>query len=555
MPGSNPIQTSAMLDSEAETGTSKSRGVAPSAAQVSKMTAKEKAAYKKQLAAKIASGATTTAQAIQEVQNAVDNINSNLNAIGTAGQTAEGAASAANTLMQQAAEQEDAAKIANELAKSEADKAAALATLEAAKKAAAEAQARAKAELEAQIKAAEAAAAAAKKAAEDAAAAAKKAADEAAAKAAEAAKNAADAAAKAAADKAKADYEAALKAAQEAAGKANAEAAAAAAAVAAAKAQANINTSGNVITTVPGPYPTSAGPASAADILAKQYAEQQAAAEKQKAMDRQNIIDVLSSRLKQYNLSSLLPTITRLAQDGASEATITLALQETPEYQQRFAANQERIKKGLQVLSPAEYLNVEDSYRQILRAYGLTQFDNDQYVKQFISNDMSPAELSNRVVAAVQRVRNADPAITRTLQDYYGIASGDLVAYVLDPNQQYQKIERQISAAEIGTAARKQGLEAGVAVSEQLAAQGISQAEAQKGYATIADILPTAEKLSAIYGTEAPYNQATAEQEVFNQLASAQRKRQRLTQAEIAQFSGQAGASRVALTSPGQGQI
>jgi hypothetical protein len=29
----------------------------------------------------------------------------------------------------------------------------------------------------------------------------------------------------------------------------------------------------------------------------------------------------------------------------------------------------------------------------------------------------------------------------------------DLVAYVLDPNQQFQKIERQVAASEIGVAA------------------------------------------------------------------------------------------------------
>lgn len=269
-----------------------------------------------------------------------------------------------------------------------------------------------------------------------------------------------------------------------------------------------------------------------------------------------SVYTILEDRFRKYGLSSLAGKIRDLAIDGATEDTITIQLQETPEYQLRFKANQERIKKGLSVLSPAEYLGVEDTYRQILRSYGLNQFDNDQYVSQFISNDVSPAELSNRVVTAVQRVRNADPAISTTLRDFYGIGNADLVAYVLDPNQQLPKIERQVAAAEIGAAARRQGLEAGVGVSEALAAQGISQAEAQKGYATIADILPTAEKLSQIYGgVEQKYGQAEAEQEVFNTLASAQRRRQRLTQREIASFSGTTGAARTALTSQTRGQF
>ena len=272
--------------------------------------------------------------------------------------------------------------------------------------------------------------------------------------------------------------------------------------------------------------------------------------------ERMGVYASMADRFNKYGLTGLANKIKELAIKGATEATITLELQDTPEYQQRFSANADRIKRGLAVLTPAEYVNVEDSYRQVLRAYGLKQFDNDAYVRQFIANDMSPTELSNRVVTAVQRVQNADPAVSKQLRDYYGVGKEDLVAYVLDPEQQFQKIQRQVAASEIGVAAGRQGLTAGVAVAEQLAAQGITQAEAQKGYATIADILPTAEKLSGVYGsTMDAYGQSEGEQEVFNSLASAQRKRQRLSAAETATFGATAGTNRVSLTSaksPGQ---
>lgn len=326
-----------------------------------------------------------------------------------------------------------------------------------------------------------------------------------------------------------------VKAAQEAQAKAEADAAAA-------RAQLNAqNTQQNALTQ---------------QLLAQQ---QQAAADAAKAKEttRVSAMNAVMARFNQYGLGSLANKIKELAVDGATEATITLALQETPEYQARFSANTDRLKKGLAVLSPADYISVEDSYRQVLRAYGLTQFDNDAYVKQFIANDVSATELSNRVTTAVQRVQNADPAVLKQLTDYYGIGSKDVVAYVLDPNQQFQKIQRQVSAAEIGVAAAKQGLQSNVAVSEQLAAQGVTQAEAQKGYATIADILPTATKLSEIYGaTLDTYDQSTAEQEVFNQLASAQRKRQKLTATELATFGGSSGLARGGLsTGKTAGQI
>jgi hypothetical protein len=377
--------------------------------------------------------------------------------------------------------------------------------------------------------AAKAAAAAAKKAAEDKAAAeaaivaARTAAELQAAKDALAASNAAAAkAAQAAAD---------ARAASQAAGNA-------------AAANTNINVTGNTVIPAAG--------TTAADIAAKLAADQ---ALEQKMQERIANSKILADRFQKYNLSSLAPKIKELAINGANEATIMLELQETEEYKRRFRANEERIKKNLAVLTPAEYLNVEDGYRQVLRAYGLNQFDTDDYVSQFISNDVSPNEFSNRVVTAVQRIQNADPAITKQLRDYYGIGQNDLVAYVLDPQQQFQKIERQVAASEIGVAAARQDLTAGVSVAEQLAAQGVTQAEAQRGYATIADILPTAEKLSDIYGsTMDTYGQSEAEQEVFNSLASAQRKRQGLTAREIASFSGAAGVNRTSLTTPKVGQ-
>jgi hypothetical protein len=280
-----------------------------------------------------------------------------------------------------------------------------------------------------------------------------------------------------------------------------------------------------------------------------QAAQAAADAAAKETLARESIGTILSDRFAQYGLTTLAPKIMELARAGYGSDTITLELQKTDEYKQRFAANDIRLKNNLKALTPAEYLSVEDAYRQTLRAYGLTQFDTDQYVSQFIANDVAPSELSTRVQMAVQRVQNANPDVANTLRDYYGIGATDLVAYVLDPATQLTKIQRQVTAAEIGSAARTQGLETGVSVAEQLAAQGVDQATAQRGYATIADIMPTAEKLSQIYGTTVgTYDQSAAEQEVFNSLASAQRKRKQLSQAEIAAFSGSSGTSRGSLS-------
>jgi hypothetical protein len=451
--------------------------------------------------------------------------------------------------------------------------------------------------------------AAADKAAADKIAADKAAADKAAADAAaEAARLAAEAAAKAEANriaaeasiaaaktaKELADAKAALIAANQAAADAAAAAAAAdknnaalAAEAAAKLAAANINVSGNTVLPAAGTTEAdiaakavnaAATGTTAAEIATKAandaatkvakdieatakinadklLADEKAAADAAKMAERQSTIATLTERFNKYNLNSLAQTIKNLAIDGANEATITLALQETPEYKERFKANELRMKKGLSVLDPGLYLRTEDSYRQVLREYGLKEFDTDAYVSKFIANDMSPTEFSNRIVTAVQRVQNADPALIAQLKEFYGITADRLVPYVLDPEQEFQKIERQIAAGEIGVAAARQGIKAGVTVADQLAAQGVTAGMAQQGYATIAGRLPAAEKLSQIYGgTMDKYGLDEAEQDVFNSLASAQRKRENLRQREIAAFSGSSGTNKTSLTTSSVGQ-
>ena len=294
---------------------------------------------------------------------------------------------------------------------------------------------------------------------------------------------------------------------------------------------------------------TSTGNISTADTNGLNAMPTQTAASAEAESKRQNAFSSLSNLFSQYGLKSLVPKIQELIVGGAGEATITLALQGSDEYKTRFKANEIRVSKGLAALNPAEYISLEGTYRQVLNAYGLKQFNTNDYVSQFIANDVSPTELNNRVVTAVQRVQNADPAIQATLKDYYGIGNTDLVAYVLDPENQMVNIQKQVTASEIGAAARIQGLQSSAGVSEALATQGVTQLEAQKGYATIADILPTAQKLSDIYGNQtARYDQSVAEQETFNNLASAQRKRQKLTSLEIGSFSGQSGTSKGAFS-------
>lgn len=275
--------------------------------------------------------------------------------------------------------------------------------------------------------------------------------------------------------------------------------------------------------------------------------EAQAAAD---LRDRQSAYDLLYNEFNKYGLGSLVEGIKGLIQSNVSPSQFAIELQNTKEYQARFSANQERIAQGLKALTPAEYIGMEDQYQNIMRNYGLpsSYWSKDATGKQagfdkFLANDVSATELENRIATAQQRVVNSNPEVLQALKQFYpDISNGDILAYALDPKNALDNINRKVTAAEIGGAALAQGLQALGGTAESLAGAGITKAQAQQGYTNVAEMLPRGSQLADIYN-QGPYNQGTAEAEVFNTAGAAEaaKKRKKLTALETASFSGSSG--------------
>ena len=304
----------------------------------------------------------------------------------------------------------------------------------------------------------------------------------------------------------------------------------------------------------------------AAKARAKLLAEQEAKlAEEKKLAERQSAYDLLYSQFKQYGLESLVEGIKGLIQSNVSPSEFAIRLQDTDAYKKRFAANQERIKQGLRALTPAEYIGLEDQYQNIMRNYGLPasyytkdSMGTQQGFEKFLANDVSAAELEDRIATAQKRVLNTNPEVLQALKQFYpDLNNSDILAYTLDPTRALEEIKRKVTAAEIGGAALAQGLQASGGTAESLAGYGITKAQAQQGYQTIGEFLPTAQKLGDIYAEQGlgGYDQATAEREVFGTqgAASAAQKRRKLAQLEQATFGGQAGTSQGAFDRGRQG--
>jgi hypothetical protein len=274
---------------------------------------------------------------------------------------------------------------------------------------------------------------------------------------------------------------------------------------------------------------------------------------------KRNAFALLKDVFTQYGLGELAATLETLMKEGYEPEEAALALKTDVRYNapyiKRFRGNELRRSAGLNVLSEAEYLALEDDYTKTLKSYGLENyFGVDRSLKQtamadVIGADISALEFTDRVSTAVDRVKMADPGTKNAFQQFYGIGEADLVQYFLDPKKALVNLKEKATAAEIGGAAIGQGLAATMASAEDLARFGINRQQAQVGYADIGQDLSKFEGATRIFSESGiTYNQTDAEAAKFKGLASAKRKEERLKELQENLFAGNSGTGINAFT-------
>ena len=257
---------------------------------------------------------------------------------------------------------------------------------------------------------------------------------------------------------------------------------------------------------------------------------------------------ILERTLEDNGVGGLAKVLQGYMDRGLGSEQAALEIRKEPEYLKRFAGNEQRRKAGLNLLSEAEYLELENSYMKTSKAYGIpNQLGTDRETRQanmatLIAGDVDAIEFKDRVDTVVTRVKNADKMTKDTFNTFFGIKDEELISYFLNPEANLPKLQEKVTAAEIGAAAKGQNLATSLDAATALAQFGVTKEQARTGYEAIGEVLPTATKLGEIYGDK--YTQATAEQEVFQGTASAKRKRQQLAEREVAAFSGSSGRMR-----------
>ena len=227
---------------------------------------------------------------------------------------------------------------------------------------------------------------------------------------------------------------------------------------------------------------------------------------------------------------------------GPNQALVDMRQQQF--YKTRFAGNTTRVANGLNALTEADYIGLENTYTDYFTAYGQKALATQTQLATFIGNAVSPTEVKDRLDMAVVQVQQADPTVKAALKQFYpNITDANLVSYFLAPEDTLPVLQRQVQAADIGAAALQQGLSTSKIAAEGLAAYGTTYQQAQTGYGKIAEVLPASQKLSQIYNAQTgiDYNQAEAEKQYLMNSGAATLEQQKLKDLESAQFQGRSG--------------
>lgn len=206
---------------------------------------------------------------------------------------------------------------------------------------------------------------------------------------------------------------------------------------------------------------------------------------------RDDALDIL----REFGLEGLIGNIDNAVQDDPTQfqgpfarQAIWRSVRETPQYRARFRGMELRRQRNLPVISEDDYLQIEQEFRDTLRANGMPTgfYDTQEDFANFIGNDVRQDELNTRIQAGYRAVTQTEPGVKEELQRLYGINESDVAAFLIDPTR-FQQTEavRKAEAARRANAAREQGIQLGATQAEELVARGVSQSRAQQAFAEI----------------------------------------------------------------------
>jgi len=289
--------------------------------------------------------------------------------------------------------------------------------------------------------------------------------------------------------------------------------------------------------------------------------------------EKESAVEYIARELEAVGLTALANDVWAIIEgQTVPKRQMAAEIRTLPAYTTRFPANAARQKVGLRPLSPAEYVDLEENYRDIMQNYGLPDkyyLRSDPLASQsnfdkLIASNVDAQTLERRLIQGVDEIQNKPAEYLQALQTYYPeVQRGDLIAYVLDPKNAEKDIKAKVAAAQIGgeylrAGAGKPGsafMAPSAARAEELAKAGVTAERAR----LVAQSMPEAERGSFLASLEegTEYGQKQFEEEFYSLggAAEARRVREQLTGTEQARFRGTSGMAGGALARDRAGQL
>lgn len=234
---------------------------------------------------------------------------------------------------------------------------------------------------------------------------------------------------------------------------------------------------------------------------------------------------------------------------------IMISIRQQPFYKERFKGNDALRDAGIAELTPAEYLQTEQTYSSILTSANLGDLATRQNFASMIGGQVSAVELQDRVTNVYQRIQYADTALKeemKRLKQLGNIDASDFAQALLTGKEGAASLRRKIATAEVSTEFTQRGMQSALGATE-LANLGVTRQQAQTGAEYARAGTQRLGELAAIYGADQTNIQAELESEAFKGLESQRRKR--LTAMERSAFSGSSGMGQPSLGRSAAGNI
>jgi len=198
------------------------------------------------------------------------------------------------------------------------------------------------------------------------------------------------------------------------------------------------------------------------------------------------------------------------------------------------------------ITTVADFVGARNQYKQLLRLYGLSDIANNDSADKFLMNGVSADEAAARMQVAYNAVVYADSELKKQLKTFYpSLTDTDIVANILGVGKTVAELQQQINVAGIRAEEATAGLQSTLGA-EELAKQGLTRADARKGFQNVAESLAGTQAAAARAGQDVTTIQTELEKEQLLGLRS--KRRAQLAAREQGLMAGQSGAGQTALS-------